>query len=261
MTDVQNSKADNIFTTIGKAAIAFAEKLNQWNNWWQEHEAQICEYLVAFAYMMAYYRAIDKLIHNNVVCTYDLNKELATHIDSSDNVEIALKSYYFSNENDHMNVLLSRCQNGLVKLQRDRLFVECVSSYSRSEYHLAIIGVFALADGVLADITSNPKITSFRVRMNEVRDRINDKVPLSEYDWRLLSLSAALEKFEYSPFDKSDFEGTEPSYPHRHWLLHGRSRNTYTEYGFLSAVLWLDAMLFFAEVLENHNEPSGDNTL
>ena len=89
MKDAQNSNTNNIFTTIGKAMITFSEKLNQWSNWWQEHEAQICKYLVAFSYMAAYYHAIDKLIHSNVVCTYDLNKELAVQIDTSDNVESA----------------------------------------------------------------------------------------------------------------------------------------------------------------------------
>ena len=254
MKDLQSNKASDFGATIGKTMISFAEKLTQWGNWWREHEAQICKYIEVFSFMAVYYHAIDKLIHNNAICTYDLNRKLAEQIVESSSVEGALKSYYFNNEKANMKVLLSRCQNGLARLQRDALFTECVSSYNRSEYHLALIGVYALADGVLADSTSNPRVTNFKTRLLEIQKRINGSVPLSEYDWRLLSLSAALDKFEYSPFNNSDFAGAEPLFPHRHWLLHGRTHNNYTEYDFLLAILWLDAMLFFAEVLHTLNE-------
>ena len=60
--------------------------------------------------------------------------------------------------------------------------------------------------------------------------------------------------FEESIFKDNYSFVNEPDELNRHWVMHGRSRRTYTQFDCLKILLWLDAIVFLSEKIEGKED-------
>lgn len=87
--------------------------------------------------------------------------------------------------------------------------------------------------------------------MKKIKEKIDAQFELDELDRKTICIYQALDSFEDSLFSNSHFDKSEPDNLNRHWVMHGRTRRTYTRYDFLKVLLWLDALLFLLEQDKN----------
>ena len=118
----------------------------------------------------------------------------------------------------------------LCGLSSNAVFVQAMDAFRLEFYDLAIIGFTAVLDRVLADTTGKIKVTSLKRQFKILHRQLEaiDYRPIvnPEIDEYVLYLTycKAIELF----IENSDFEGLEPDYLNRHWIMHGRTNKKYT---------------------------------
>ena len=141
---------------------------------------------------------------------------------------------------------MNRCDKAKCLRDYQNLFLQITDTYSRQQYHLACIGLFAIADGLMADISTMKKSTSFEKRIKSIEQKMADKIELDTIDRRTffihLQFDSLGDNLSNSVFGFSDFTKDEPNELNRHWLLHGRTHKTYSRYDFLKILLWIDQL-------------------
>lgn len=123
---------------------------------------------------------------------------------------------------------------------------ECVSAFSNGLYFPSAVGVIAICDGFLSDLSKSQK-TSFKLRMDGVIEKafeiiknrygenqelLRDEVEFFDENISVISFAVSQSFF----FESRKFELGEPQYINRHWLVHGRSSKPVRE---------LDCIKFF----------------
>ena len=123
---------------------------------------------------------------------------------------------------------------------------ECVSAFSKGLYFPSAVGVIAICDGFLSDLSKSQK-TSFKLRMDGVIEKafeiiknrydenqelLRDEVEFFDENISVISFAVSQSFF----FESRKFELGEPQYINRHWLVHGRSSKPVRE---------LDCIKFF----------------
>ena len=121
--------------------------------------------------------AIDRLANCQIVFTDELTLELVEKIFNSNNVEDVVSHYYF--DDDKINDLICRCETAQQIRPYNTLFREISEAYEQNHYQLACIGLFALMDGVLADV-SNMDVTNFTNRIKKIMDKASAQKKLGD---------------------------------------------------------------------------------
>ena len=239
-----------IFEGARVALIKFSEALSTVQKWYERNSENIAKYLLAFADLGVWYSAIDKLAENQIIFTDDLGLDFAKEICDSTNIDKVVQRYYFDNNQQNMNLLISRCNSAREIFEYKELYVQTLDAYNRGHYHLACIGMFSLIDGVLADVSEMATVTSFKKRIQAIENKIGDQVALNEIDRKTLCIYTAMEHIKDSIFGNSSFSEAEPEGINRHWVMHGRTRKKYSKYDFLKLLLWLDAISYMSQLTE-----------
>lgn len=198
--------------------------------------------------------ATEVLSDNQIVFVDNLSVELATAIRDTDNVENVVMQHYLQNNSELINNLILRCQYSNPIADYQELFAQIIDSYNRRHYQLACIGLFALFDGVLADVEGTVKETRFKPRLESIEKKIGKKIDLDEIDFKTICIFESIKKFDSSIIGFSNFLQEEPDGLNRHWLVHGRTHRHYSQYDFLKILLWLDAIIFLDSVNKNLEE-------
>ena len=190
---------------------------------------------------------IDKLANCQIVFTDELTLELVEKIFDSNNVEDVVSHYYF--DDDKINDLICRCETAQQIRPYNTLFREISEAYEQKHYQLACIGLFALMDGVLADV-SNMDVTNFTNRIKKIMDKASAQKKLGDLERKEVAVYLAIKRFEKSKelsmFYGGKFSEGESDRLKRDWLLHGRTHRDYEKIDFLKVMLWLDAIIFLS---------------
>lgn len=188
---------------------------------------------------------MDSLAHAQIVFTDDLTLELAHRFRESPNIAEEVETYYC--ENNRFLQLIKKIKN-YDQLEKYRSFYqEIVTAQNQEHYQLACIGLMALTDGVLADISEMQGCTSFQKRIAKIKGKLSDNVTLSQVDKKLLCIGIGLEKVCNTMFKGTPFTEAEADELNRNWLQHGRTHRTYTRLDFLKILLLLDGIIFLSE--------------
>lgn len=225
-----------------------AEVFELAQNWYQQHKDTISAYLSIFAELSYWFSAVQKMADAQIVFTGDLSFDLAQQICQSDNVTATVEQFYTENNDHEINIVIARCRQATQTSAYSELFSQTISAYQHGHYHLACLGMFSIIDGMLSDISEN-KITSFKTRIKQIEKKIEDKFELTDLEKKLLCIYVAMDNFEESIFNFSDFKDAEPDALNRHWVVHGRTRREYTKVDFIKTILWLDAIIFLDDKL------------
>lgn len=233
---------------------SFANVLEACHNWYQKNEETISIYLSIFAEFEIWSFAYQELAENQIVFTDDLNMGLARAIYNSPDVNIIVQEYYFGNHEEKMTHLIERCEEASQMSEYKVLYDQTVDAYKRGHYHLACVGVFTIVDGVLADVSDMIAETSFKRRIMVIEQKLGNKVELNDVDRKTLCIFTAVDSLQNSIFGNSRFSEDEPTSLNRHWIIHGRTRKTYTQYDFLKILLCLDAIIFLSDLSAKNDD-------
>ena len=234
---------------VQRAAEVFASA----QNWYQQHADSINAYLTTFAELSVWFSAVQKMADAQIVFTGDLTLDLAQKICQSNDVAATVEQFYTENDHQELDSVINRCRQAKQISAYSELFSQTISAYQATHYHLACLGMLAMVDGALSDVSENKK-TSYRVRLQEIEKKIADKFELNDLEKKLMCIYVSMDSFEESIFKNSDFTKDEPEDLNRHWMIHGRTRREYTELDFIKIILWLDAIIFLDEKLTDHEE-------
>lgn len=230
-----------------------AEVFSAAQNWYQQHADTISAYLMAFAELGVWFSAVQRMAEAQIVFTGNLSLDMAQKVYKSDNVAATVELFYTENDNYEINCVIERCQKANQTTAYAELLTQTVSAYQAEHYHLACLGMLAVVDGVLSDVSENKK-TSYKLRLQEIEKKIADKFELNDLEKKLMCIYMSLDNIEESIFKTWDFANNEPDGLNRHWVVHGRTRREYSKIDFIKAILWLDAIIFLDEKITDHEE-------
>ncbi len=242
-----------------KALTMFANAVKPYVDWFDEHKENIFLILNGVADFANWNSAIQKLAANQIIFTDGLSFELANRINESENVDEIIKSYYFENNYEKLNSLIHRCLENCLLKEYGSFLSEVMNSYNNEDYQITCLGLLAIIDGLLTDI-SKSTITNYKDRIKSITDKIDKKVEISQIDRKLLCVYLSIstrELFNDSILGNSNLNDKEPDLLNRHWLLHGRTHKSYDKYDCLKAFLWIESLIILyesTEKLENGNE-------
>lgn len=238
---------NGLIYNVRRAAEIFASA----KNWYQQHTDLISAYLTAFSELSVWFSAVQKMADVQIVFTGDLSLDMAHRICQSDNVAATVEQFYTENDNHEINSVIERCRQAKQTSDYSELFSQTISAYQAEHYHLACLGMLAMVDGTLSDVSENRK-TGYKIRLEEIEKKIADKFELDDLEKKMMCIYVSMNSFEETIFKNSDFAQAEPSDLNRHWIIHGRTRREYTKLDFIKTILWLDAIIFLDEKLTNH---------
>ena len=247
------STLNGIIYVVQKAVAVFEAA----QDWYLQNAEKIHEYFTMFIDFGCFVSAIQKLAENQIIFTGDLTLELAQNICESDHLCSIIEQYYTENNNQEINAVIERCQKAKQLTEYSPLFSQILTAYQYKHYHLACLGMLAVIDGTLSDVSENKK-TNYKKRLQKIEEKIADKYELTDFEKKLFCIYVAMDHFEESIFQNSDFSEDEPNGLNRHWMIHGRTRREYTNLDFIKTLLWLDAIIFLDDKLTDHKEEAND---
>lgn len=248
-----------IVNIVSSAFELLVEKIANFTEWYHINQDKIQEYIDGIEKLAYWQNAVDRLTESKIVFTEPMSEEIIDEINKAKNVENFILGYYSENGNERLKKLIGRCGSAKEILAYKKLYPQVVVASEMGCYQLACLGLFTLEDGILADVTNEPKNTNFNSRIKKLENKINDKIPLSDIDLRILEIIVTFDKFKETAFGNSNFNEAEPNYLNRHWTLHGRSRREYTKLDFIRMLLSLDALIFMMNLTEQpESEDSED---
>ena len=231
----------NAVEVMSKALKLFAEKITELMNWYHINQDTINEYLKAFGNLILWRNAVNRLSENQIVFTEQLSGDMIEKVNKSTNVDEFILEYYTENEEKCLRNLVERCGTAERVIAYKKLYPQIV-----------------IAAEILSDIVNQPKNTSFKKRMREIEDKINNKIPPSQTDLKVFAVMISIGAFQETAFGNSDFDKPEPSYLNRHWTLHGRSHRDFTKMDYIKMLLSLDALIFMANLAERTEEKTDE---
>lgn len=241
--DWVKDNADTVQALIG----CVSNLLYKFQNWYDENAETLTEYIEAFVDFGIWSVAVDRLIKNQIIFTDYLSNEFAREIYETDDVDALISKYYFENNHQCLKAVISRCEGSELLRDYDDLFSQIIAAYYDKHYQLACLGLYAIIDGSMS-VISGDNSTSFKNRISKIKQKIGEKVELSDVDRRFLCIGLALKSFDQSAFCNSSFYNSEPACVNRHWDMHGRTRRSHTELDFLKILLWVDAMVYIDDL-------------
>lgn len=240
----------NGIATFMQGAIAVFTKASEW---YRDNEENIKNFLIGFSNFSTCCSAIEKMAEHQIMFSDDISVIFADSICSTADVDALVEDYYFGNDEQHIKNVIRRCDTARQLKEYHNLFLETTDAYSRRHYHLACMGLFAIADGLMADISRMKDSTSFEKRIKSIEQKMADKIELDTIDRRTffihLQFDSLGDKLSNSVFGFSDFTKDEPDVLNRHWLLHGRTHKSYSRYDFLKILLWIDQLVFLDTII------------
>ena len=241
--DKAHSTLEHFVNGAFKFCQLIGNALSAYHKWYIKNADTIEQYILAFANLGHWYAAVKVLADHQIVFTEDLTTEQITAINNGDNVDEIVEKHFFSNNSQHINDVICRCQMYVQLTSYAELFTQITAAYEASHFHLACIGMFAVVDCVLADFSENSK-TNYKSRIEDIEKKIDAHLELNDLDKKTLCIMRTITSFEEYIFKSHPFSENEPDGLNRHWVIHGRTRRMYDRMDFLKIVLWLDAIAF-----------------
>lgn len=167
-------------------------------------------------------RAVMKLAREQIVPLNDLDDEATSSaILQSDNLD-----HLFGKAEDAQSSLAAIiekiCEHEHMEPHK-ALYRQTICAYENGSYDLAVLGLFAIIDGLLSEMSNQPNSVKIANRVDKILDLDNNTAKQAEDRSRFLR-KIALYYVTRSLGRSSDFDKAEPDALNRHWSMHGRSR-------------------------------------
>lgn len=179
-----------------------------------------------------------KLLDNQIILTEDIPQGLEKEIINSENVADLIEDYFVSDNQNRLNSLINRCQGHERMKRHQELFNQVLDGYENGLYHLACMGLFAIADEIMTTVSGIYKPKDEK-RVSTIHEIIQE-TPIDELDYDMLLAYFSLSKEERTFYSYVPFDSEEPTTLNRHWIMHGRSTRILKRIDFIRLLLWID---------------------
>lgn len=168
-----------------------------------------------------------KLAEKQYVSLSCPDETLADEIMRADNVDSLL------NDNPETQKLIDRAIDELAKASLikpyDALFRQTITAYKSELYDLAVLGLFAIIDGLLSDITMDRGSVKIKKRTEKAVNIEGIHVSIDMADINKAIQKTSLLRVAELLSESKPFSGDEPEKLNRHWAMHGRTRTNKTK--------------------------------
>lgn len=123
---------------------------------------------------------------------------------------------------------------------------QTIGAYENGSYDLAVLGLFAIIDGLLSELSERLRSVSIMKRVEKILDLDNNTAKQAENRNRFLR-KIALYQMSRSIGESSDFDKVEPDGLNRHWSMHGRSQTNRTKSDCDKLIRYIYALLTIDE--------------
>ena len=196
-----------------------------------EIDAFIFEVKHWFEKTMLPIKATIKLAEKQYVSLSYPDEMLADEIMRADNLDFLL------GDNPEIRKLIDRAIDESAKASYikpyDALFRQTITAYKSELYDLAVLGFFAIIDGLLSDITMDRGSVKIKQRTEKTVniEDIHVSVDMADInaDINKVIQKASLLRVAELLSESKPFSGVEPEMLNRHWAMHGRTRTNKTK--------------------------------
>lgn len=223
--------------------------LNSVFNGLNEEYAKIYELNVHLTHI---FTAIEKLSVANYVYWDKLPIDLAKKLSLSDDTNKILEDYETQTGGKNTEEIFTMCQNFLSAKKHKILLSQTFSAYSNKQYDLAILGLFAMIDWSLARTVT--EIEQNKIQLQERYKKLLEKLKkekLSNEECSIITFMKTFASAEETFVAFSNFSGTEPNYPNRHWAMHGRSTHLNTKLDYIKILRFMGGIVKIDDLIKN----------
>lgn len=164
---------------------------------------------------------VEKLAAEQYVVVYKLPRTVLD-ICNVDSIGRVVEKHIVTTQ--FINEVADMCEN-----TENILFVQAVEAMKKGDYNLALLGLTATLDKVLADYSGMNSNVNIKKRCDQIVKSIKSKGEifideLEGIDYLLfISYYTAIESFG----NHANFDDPEPEMLNRHWIMHGRSNKVF----------------------------------
>lgn len=241
LRDISNSIRENmqgliialqpLVDTINQIRAVTEPFLAKWNN----IAATIVEAMKPAA-------AINKMRNNQYVYWDYLPLEFVDELLSEKNTNKVLRKFEMQNRWERSETVIDKCRDHRLIQEYVLLYDQTIDSYHNKHYNLAVVGITALIDGVLAKTFSNPKNHKILESGRALVDKFENDELLDDKEYSLLSLILTFDSMTKSFGGHSDFSKREPTNLNRHWIMHGRAKRKRNRLDCIKLIYYLYAI-------------------
>lgn len=172
----------------------------------QKNIATIVAPLAEYANVLS---AIKLLGENQFVFWDYISKDFALGLLQAEDVNDFMLEYYIRNDSKMYKETIRACKSNKLIKPYKKLFSQSISAYNRNQYHLAIMGLLSIVDGLLSDI-SEKSGTYIESRAKAITDKISEKIELSNDYFSIWFLYSTFTDIIKSIGASAPFDGEEP---------------------------------------------------
>lgn len=186
-----------------------------------------------------------ELLGKNQFVFWDyISKDFALEILQSEDINGLMLEHYTRNESTQIKETIQACKsNKLIKLYT-RLFSQSIFAYNHKQYHLAIMGLLGVVDGLLSDISKKTG-THIESRAKAITDKLSDDIELSQEDFSVWFLYSSFMDIVKGIGATAPFDGEEPKLLNRHWIMHGRTKKKISQLDCIKIINFIYGILLF----------------
>lgn len=219
----------------------------------QKNIAAIIAPLAEYTKVLSAIRILGK---NQLVFWNYMSKDFIVEILQSKDVNNLMLLYYTKNESLQIKETIQECKYNILIKPYAKLFAQSISAYNRRQYHLSIMGLLGVVDGLLSDM-SGKSGTHIESRAKAITDKLNDDIELSQEDFSVWFLYSTFTDIVESIGASAPFDGPEPKPLNRHWIMHGRTKKKISQLDCIKMINFIYGILLFDKL--NSEEVKKDN--
>lgn len=123
---------------------------------------------------------------------------------------------------------------------------QTIGAYENGSYDLAVLGLFAIIDGLLSELSEWLCSVSIMKRVEKILN-LDNNTAIQAGDRNRFLRKIALYQMSRSIGESSDFDKVEPDGLNRHWSMHGRSQTKRTKSDCDKLIRYIYALLTIDE--------------
>lgn len=208
-------------------------------------ESFIAEIKQWFEKTMLPIKAAHKLAEKQYVSLEFLDEKLADEIIGTDNIDALLEEKTALHK--RVDTIVDELIANIYLKPYEALFNQAIVAYRCNSYDLAVLGFFAIIDGLLSDITKDYGSVKIKQRIEKVANVSNVHISENKTNAGTLIQKASLLLVTDLLSESKPFNGEEPATLNRHWAMHGRTRTRKTKVDCEKLILFIYSLLKVAK--------------
>jgi len=193
------------------------------------------------------FRVVNKLGEAQFIYWDLLSDGFIDTILNSKDINKSLLEYCQKDNYAKINKTIQKCSKHVLMINYKRLFFQTISAYRNKKYDLSAVGLLAIIDGLLSDV-SEKTTTDINRRVDTILEKIELHDIVDNDDVAVLTLVGTLMKTRESLSASYPFSGNEPALLNRHWIMHGRSHKRKTQLDCIKLINFIYGIILIHEV-------------